>query len=606
MGNTQFQTPNVIILGLDNSGKTTLLYKLLNSSHKLIQHEDINDTDNKILSPKIPKQLIHGTTIGFNVECIGALKITDVGGGSAMRPLWKNYFKNIKGIIFVFDSNDTLRIQLCRNVLHNNILNEKQLKSLPLLIYSNKTDLSKLTDKNQITNMLQLNKIKHRKYSIHCVSAINTNNIFNIDSLLIGYKWLTNQILHIKQPIKSNSQTHTKSMSTGSLFNINMSLWSNTVTPMHSRKTTRSHKQTASIGLFMDKFMKIDHEKNGHGSTKIRPLQTEEIKDESESNLIGEYSKLKLATLKAMECMEDSTLFFFMFGLSGSGKTTIIYHLKYGCFYSVGTHGSYDNVQLFDYNGVNIGIYECDPFRAGKLMKGNIIVKNYENRINGLIFVIDGNDMNRFDEIKTMLTNCILLQKNNNIPLLITVNTRNNSKYISKDELIKKFNCFQNKNVELNINDLDCIKVMYNNIKITNKILKIIITYLPTTEMLQYEDKFEQSIRDCFIHFTNGFTGNGIEYGMNWIISNARKTHSQKLHIALNALSKSQSENDIMDNNEKNDMKFVGDKNETQYGWTVDYLDELMKEENKMEETESIFEHQNVGSITAPIRKAIW
>jgi small GTP-binding protein len=85
----------VLMLGLDAAGKTTVLYKL-----KLGEHVTT-----------IP-------TIGFNVETIEYkgfnMNVWDVGGQDRIRALWRHYFHNTQGLIFVVDSNDTTRTEEAR------------------------------------------------------------------------------------------------------------------------------------------------------------------------------------------------------------------------------------------------------------------------------------------------------------------------------------------------------------------------------------------------------------------------------------------------------------------------------------------------------------
>lgn len=49
---------------------------------------------------------------GFNVETVEYKNISftvwDVGGQDKIRPLWRHYFQNTQGLIFVVDSNDRL------------------------------------------------------------------------------------------------------------------------------------------------------------------------------------------------------------------------------------------------------------------------------------------------------------------------------------------------------------------------------------------------------------------------------------------------------------------------------------------------------------------
>jgi len=80
------------------TGKTTLLYKL-----------------------KIGERVDTVPTIGFNVESIQyrnvSFTVWDVGGQTKIRPLWKYYFNNAQGLIFVVDCNDGERIAEARDEL---------------------------------------------------------------------------------------------------------------------------------------------------------------------------------------------------------------------------------------------------------------------------------------------------------------------------------------------------------------------------------------------------------------------------------------------------------------------------------------------------------
>ncbi|KAK2097439.1 Arf GTPase arf1 [Saguinus oedipus] len=77
-----------ILVGLDAAVKTTILYEL-----KL----------GEIVST-IP-------TMGFIVETVAYKNISftvwDVGGQDKIWPLWRPYFQNTQGLIFVVDSNDS-------------------------------------------------------------------------------------------------------------------------------------------------------------------------------------------------------------------------------------------------------------------------------------------------------------------------------------------------------------------------------------------------------------------------------------------------------------------------------------------------------------------
>lgn len=87
-------------VGLDAAGKTTILYKL-----------------------KLGEIVTTIPTIGFNVETVEYKNISftvwDVGGQDKIRPLWRHYYQNTQGLIFVVDSSDVKRIQEAENELAN-------------------------------------------------------------------------------------------------------------------------------------------------------------------------------------------------------------------------------------------------------------------------------------------------------------------------------------------------------------------------------------------------------------------------------------------------------------------------------------------------------
>ena len=84
----------ILILGLDNAGKTTILYKLQNEAE-----------DEEVMT--IP-------TIGFNVETLQykniKFQVWDLGGQTSIRPYWRCYYPNTDAIIFVVDSSDKERM----------------------------------------------------------------------------------------------------------------------------------------------------------------------------------------------------------------------------------------------------------------------------------------------------------------------------------------------------------------------------------------------------------------------------------------------------------------------------------------------------------------
>lgn len=128
----------ILMVGLDAAGKTTILYKL-----KLGEIVTTIPTIGKALASSTWKAF-HWSFQGFNVETVEYKNIQftvwDVGGQDKIRPLWRHYFQNTQGIIFVVDSNDRDRVVEAREELQR-MLNEDELRDALLLVFANKQDL---------------------------------------------------------------------------------------------------------------------------------------------------------------------------------------------------------------------------------------------------------------------------------------------------------------------------------------------------------------------------------------------------------------------------------------------------------------------------------
>ncbi|EYU38397.1 hypothetical protein MIMGU_mgv1a0189281mg, partial [Erythranthe guttata] len=78
-----------------------------------------------------------------------------------IRPLWRHYFQNTQGLIFVVDSNDRDRVVEARDELHR-MLNEDELRDAVLLVFANKQDLPNAMNAAEITDKLGLHSLRQR------------------------------------------------------------------------------------------------------------------------------------------------------------------------------------------------------------------------------------------------------------------------------------------------------------------------------------------------------------------------------------------------------------------------------------------------------------
>jgi len=158
----------ILMVGLDAAGKTTILYKL-----------------------KLGEIVTTIPTIGFNVETVEFKNISftvwDVGGQDKIRPLWRHYFQNTQGLIFVVDSNDRERLAEAREEL-NRMLLEDELRDAILLVFANKQDLPNAMNAAEITEKLNLHALRNRTWYIQAACATSGDGLYE------GLEWIANQL----------------------------------------------------------------------------------------------------------------------------------------------------------------------------------------------------------------------------------------------------------------------------------------------------------------------------------------------------------------------------------------------------------------------------
>ncbi|XP_031288060.1 ADP-ribosylation factor 1-like isoform X2 [Pistacia vera] len=156
------------MVGLDASGKTTILYKL-----------------------KLGEIVATVPTVGFNVETVEykniSFSVWDVGGQSQIRPLWRHYFQNTQGLIFVVDSKDRERISEARNELHR-ILGDNELSRATVLVLANKQDFQDAMPASEVADKLGLHSLGQRRWYIQSTSATSGQGLYE------GLDWLSNNI----------------------------------------------------------------------------------------------------------------------------------------------------------------------------------------------------------------------------------------------------------------------------------------------------------------------------------------------------------------------------------------------------------------------------
>ncbi|KAM6951264.1 ADP-ribosylation factor-like protein 4D [Aplochiton taeniatus] len=178
-----FHSIHVVVIGLDSSGKTSLLYRL-----KL-----------KEFVKTIP-------TRGFNTERIKVavgnsraipFQVWDVGGQDKLRPLWKSYTRRTDGMVFVVDAAETERMEEAKVELHK-ITRTAENHGVPVLVLANKQDLRSALSAGEVEKVLAVHELNAA--TLHHVQSCSA---LDGQGLQQGLEKLYEMILKRKKMVKN-------------------------------------------------------------------------------------------------------------------------------------------------------------------------------------------------------------------------------------------------------------------------------------------------------------------------------------------------------------------------------------------------------------------
>lgn len=162
----------LVVLGLDNSGKTTLVNHLRPA--RLASFEVV-------------------PTVGLQVESfdLGKLRLTvcDMSGASTYRGLWETYYRGCQGVLFVVDASDKIRLCVAKDELDAMLAHaDIRRGTAPVLVFANKMDLPGAVDAAEVSLLLGLPQIGDRAWQIQASNALSGEGVAE------GVQWLTAQL----------------------------------------------------------------------------------------------------------------------------------------------------------------------------------------------------------------------------------------------------------------------------------------------------------------------------------------------------------------------------------------------------------------------------
>ncbi|XP_032535771.1 ADP-ribosylation factor-like protein 11 [Chiroxiphia lanceolata] len=155
----------VVMLGLDFAGKSTLLYKL-----------------------KSGQAVETCPTVGFNVEslqtpCGISFTLWDVGGQDSLRVSWPDYLEDINTLVFVIDSTDVARLSEAAAALEE-ALSHPSMAGIPVLLLANKQEVPGALAPAELGEMLRLGRLGGHRWMLQGCSALTGQGLQEVLAIL--------------------------------------------------------------------------------------------------------------------------------------------------------------------------------------------------------------------------------------------------------------------------------------------------------------------------------------------------------------------------------------------------------------------------------------
>lgn len=157
----------VLLLGLDNAGKTTVANFLAGRVDHAATQPTVGHAQATVQIDK--RQLL----------------VWDVSGQDKARTFWRHYYHGTTGIVFVVDSNDRQRFQLARKELHA-ILEEQELDDATIVVLANKGDYPEAASQEEIERELEVSVLTEAGRKVRVFRTVARDG----DNVIDAVRWL--------------------------------------------------------------------------------------------------------------------------------------------------------------------------------------------------------------------------------------------------------------------------------------------------------------------------------------------------------------------------------------------------------------------------------
>ena len=163
----------ILFIGLDGAGKTSIITKL-------------QDFKNGEIKEIYPTPFINCSSINFNNKIINCV---EVSGLKRYRKVWKNFYNEVDGIIFVIDGTDVGRMRIIKDLIHD--LDNNLDDMIPVVFMVNKQDIiEKSLTVEQVKNYIELDRMA-TDFNWHIVKSIS----FSGEGINEALEYILNEVL---------------------------------------------------------------------------------------------------------------------------------------------------------------------------------------------------------------------------------------------------------------------------------------------------------------------------------------------------------------------------------------------------------------------------